>query len=108
MNETNSDKQKTPPQAAPVPPKPAPKAVDNLARIAVHHLYFAENVDLPGGTNQVSNVPCRAVPPTNPRFFECDFLPGWQMFELRFTPGAKVEPITQLIPAMHVRRWERA
>lgn len=88
--------------------QPAPKAKpDALTRIPVKHLYFAENIDLPGGNGQVSNKETFQNPPAVTRYFSCDFIPAWQQFELTYHAGGNTEPEVQLIPACHVRRWRR-
>lgn len=88
-------------------PTPSTPPKDSLTRIAVKHLHFAENLDLPGGTNQVSNVKCYAETEHSAKYYTAEFIPAWQQFEItlhRF--GAP--PEVCMMPAAHVRRWERA
>lgn len=87
------------------PSAPAPK--DSLTRVPVKHLHFADNLDLPGGTNQVSNVKCYAETEHSAKYYTAEFIPAWQQFEItlhRF--GAP--PEVCMMPVAHVRRWERA
>lgn len=83
-----------------------------LTRIPVKHLYFAENIDFNGGgDSQVSNRACIRIDPANPqtmnRTWVCDFIPAWQVFEVTYIPGPESMPITEMLPAVHVRRFKR-
>lgn len=83
-----------------------------LTRVPVKHLYFAENIDFQGGgESQVSNRACIRIsaddPMTQRRTWVSDFIPAWQVFELSFVAAPDSTPITELIPAVHVRRWKR-
>lgn len=99
--------------------KPPEKPADKLTRIAVRHLYFNENFDLPGGSNQVSNLgvqtglrttPWKPDPEkaadSEPRHYLCSFIPAWQLFELTYRPGgnADVGP-PWYIPTARILKW---
>lgn len=79
-----------------------------VTRVAVKHLFFTEYADLPSGSNQVSNIKCYADPPQATRFFTCDWIPAWQMFEITFHPGGEAGNVVELMPACHIKRWRKA
>jgi hypothetical protein len=103
--------------------KPAPKkktiaeeyferlyAGDKLTRVPVAHLFFTENIDHSAGwESQFSNARCFRVgqgPQNSPsRYYVADYIPAWQAFELTAVKGPDSEPVTELVPAAHVRRW---
>jgi hypothetical protein len=73
-------------------------------------MYFAENIDHSGGwDSQISNAAC--VRPGQhgnaQRYHVADFIPAWQMIEWTIVRGPDAMPITEYIPAAHVRRWKR-
>ncbi len=81
-----------------------------LTRIPVKHIYFAETIDHSGGwESQISNAACfrPGQAGTLQRYFVADFIPAWQQFEVSVVRGQDSEPITELLPAAHVRRWKR-
>lgn len=96
MNETPGDK-----KLAPTPP------LERLTRIRCAHLYFAENIDLAYGSSssQISNLKCGKGEDGRP-YYECDFIPAWQSFEIYFVRGEQID--SQMIPACHIRRWVKA
>ena len=82
-----------------------------LTRVPVGHLYFAETIDHSGAwEHHMSNAKCvrvEALPVNATRFYVCDFIPAWQCFEFSAVNGPGAIPVTELIPAAHVRRWKR-
>ena len=76
MNETASDKKPEKPIE-----KPAEKPKDNLTRVKVLHLYFADNVDVQGHS-QISNLKCYPDPAQQPNYHTCDCVPAWQAVEI--------------------------
>ena len=87
-NETQSDKRK-----------------DNLTRVQARQLWFTENIDLPGA-QQVSNIKCWREGEQS-RYFLADWIPAWQSFEVSYYESSALNKV-QIVPACHVRRWERA
>lgn len=118
MNENTTDK----------PPVPADKGApkkslaelyfeklhgdSKLTRIPVKHLFFAESIDHSGGwESQISNAVCYrpGQQPSNlSRYYVADFIPAWQAIEWSSVRGPDSEPVTEILPIVHVRRWKRA
>lgn len=76
-----------------------------LTRIPVTQIFWAENIDLPGGHGQVSNTKCEPPKHDSDRYFTCDFIPAWQVLELAYIAGKDSQPIVSRIPIAHVRRF---
>ena len=100
---------------------PSDKRKDALTRIPVRTLFFTENVDIPGGSNQVSNLKGYPFPDGAGRYHTIDFLPAWQAFEITAWLEGKVQivqsddkrdkenpvPMIRVMPVSNVRTWER-
>lgn len=100
---------------------PTDKRKDQLTRIPVRTLFFVENMDIPGGSNQLSNLKGYPFPENNQRYHTIDFLPAWQVFEITAMLGDKVQtvqsddprdkanpvPMVRIMPVAQVRTWER-
>jgi hypothetical protein len=85
---------------------------DKLTRIPVRLVYFLEQESFAGVSSSsnygsVSKLECGQPKEEHlQRFVLCSFLPAWQMFEISFHDKAAVT--VRLMPAAHVRSWERA
>lgn len=81
-----------------------------LTRVAVKHLFFShgEYLDVPDtGMSQQSNIHCLPSPPEQSRYFLCDYLPAWGVFELAFYGGPAEAPKVLMVPAARVSSWKR-
>ena len=81
-----------------------------LTRVPVAHLYFKvdDQFDFSEiSVSQKSNLECKRFDLEKGRYFVCDFIPAWQVFELTWVAGVDSPPTTTMLPTTHVRRWKR-